>query len=271
MVPLMATLMHTFDTPEAMSVEVTVEFGGARIIAGDRTTTVVEVRPASEGRKADVEAAERTRVQFAGGRLEVRAPKARGLGRFVRPGAIDVVIHLPYGSHVRADTSYGDFDAEGRLGECILKTSYGTLQVEDVATATLHATAGNITAGRVARVAEISCSSGDIRIGETNGPANLKASAGGIRVERAGESITARTAYGAIQVAHAARGQLDLTASYGDVEVGVAGGIATFLELRSDHGRVHNELDRTDDPGDPAGFLKVRAVTGYGDIRVRRA
>jgi Putative adhesin len=267
----MPSPMHTFDTPEAISVDLNVEFGGARIIARDRKTTVVEVRPMSEGRRADIEAAKQTRVRYAGGRLEVGAPKPRGLSLFGRPGAVDVVVQLPSGSHVRGNTGYGDFDAEGRLGDCFLKTSYGTLHVEDVGALTLQTSAGDITAGRVAGGAEIRSSSGDIRIGETSALANLKTSAGDIRVESAGESINARTAYGAIRVGHALRGQLDLAASYGDVEVGVAEGTATFLELRSNHGRVRNELDLVDEAPEPGEFLKVHAETGYGDIRIRRA
>lgn len=267
----MAAPIFTFDTPEAISVELSVEFGGARIYAGDRQTTVVEIRPASDSRKADIEAAAATRVHFAGGRLEVRAPKARGLGLFGKPGAIEVIIQLPSGSQLHGSSSYGDIDAEGRLGDCFLKTSYGTLRVEAAGALTLHTSAGNITAGRIAGPAELITSWGDLRIGETSGLATLKTSGGDIRVERAGEGITARTAYGAIQVARAVRGQLDLTTSYGDVEVGVADGTATFLELKSAHGGVRNQLDRVDDAPPPEEFLKVRAVTNYGDIKILRA
>jgi DUF4097 and DUF4098 domain-containing protein YvlB len=263
--------MFTFETPEAISVELSVEFGGARIYAGDRQKTVVEIRPASDSRKADVEAAAATRVQFAGDRLEVRAPKPRGLGLFGKPGAIEVIIQLPSGSQVHGTSAYGDFDAEGRLGDCFLKTSYGTLRIEAAGALTLHTSAGNIAAGRVTGTAELSTSWGDLRIGETSAPATLKTSGGDIRVERAGEGISARTAYGAIQVARAVRGQLDLTTSYGDVEVGVADGTATFLELRSNHGGVRNQLDRVDDAPPPEEFLKVRAQTNYGDIKVFRA
>lgn len=263
--------MHTFETPEAISVDLNVEFGDARIIASNRNTTVVDVRPMSDSRRADVEAAEQTRVQFVGGRLEIRAPKPRHRGLFGKPGAIDVVIQLPSGSHVQGNGAYGDFDTEGRLGDCFFKTSYGTLQVQDAGALTLQTSAGNITAGRVAGVAEVSSSSGDLRIGETGAQANLKTSAGDIRVERALDGMNARTAYGEIRVAHAVRGQLDLTTSYGDVEVGVAEGTATLLELRSKHGVVRNELVRVDDPAEPGEFLKVSAVTGYGDIRIRRA
>ena len=268
---MIAAPLYTFDSAEAISIDLELEYGGVRIIAADRKTTIVEVRPASEGRRADLEAAERTRVQFAGGRLEVRAPKARGLSRFIRPAGIEVVMQVPNGSHVRGHCAYLDFDAEGRLGDCFVKTSYGTLRVEEAAALTLQTSAGNITAGRSTGPAEISSSSGDLRLGAAGATATLKTSSGDIRVERADESINARTAYGAIHVAHAVRGQLDLTTSYGDIEVGVVEGTATFLELTSDHGRVRNELDRVDDAREPAEFLKVRARVGYGDIWIRRS
>ncbi|MDQ6709020.1 MAG: DUF4097 domain-containing protein [Candidatus Dormibacteraeota bacterium] len=261
----------TFETPAAISIDFDVEVGNVRVIAGDRETTVVEVRPARNGRRGDVEAAERTRVQFADGRLEVRAPRSRHLGLIGRPGAIDLVVQVPRGSHLRGNSSYGDIDTEGQLGDCFLKTSYGTLQVQDVGALTLETSGGNITAGRVAGVAELSTSSGDVRIEETSAPANLKTSAGDVRVERAGDAIHARTAYGGVRVGRAVRGQLDLTTSYGDVDVGVADGTATFLEVRSNHGRVRNELVQADDPPESRESLKVRAQTGYGDIRIRRA
>jgi hypothetical protein len=267
----MPSPLYTYDTPEAIAVDLDVEYGGVRLMAGDRTTTVVEVRPAREGRKADIDAAEQTRVNFGGGRLEVRAPKRRGLGLLGRPGAVDVLVQLPSGSHVQGSTAYGDFEAEGRLGDCSFKSSYGTLHVDDAGSLTLQASAGDIAAGRVTGVAELRSSSGDIRIGEAAGPATLKTSAGDIRVDTASASINARTAYGAIRINAAVRGDMDLSASYGDIEVGVADGTATFLELKSDHGRVRNELEPVADPAGPGEFLKVRAHVGYGDIRIRRA
>ncbi len=262
---------HTFETPEAIAIDLSVEFGNTRIVGADRITTVVEVRPARDGRRVDIEAAEQTRVHFADGRLEIRAPKPRHLGLIGRPGAIDLILQVPTGSHVRVNCAYGDIDTEGRLGDCSFKTSYGTLQVRDAGALTMETSAGNITAGRVAGVAEITTSAGDIRVEETGGAANLKTSAGDVRVERAGDAIQARTAYGGIRVARAVRGQLDLTTSYGDVEVGVANGTATLLDVRSNHGRVRNELIQVDAAPESGESLKLRAQTGYGDIRIRRA
>jgi len=58
--------MPTFDTPEPISVTVEIGVGDIRIVASDRTDTVVEVRPSDEAKKSDVTAAEQTRVEYAG-------------------------------------------------------------------------------------------------------------------------------------------------------------------------------------------------------------
>jgi hypothetical protein len=54
--------MPTFDTPQPISVTVELGVGDLRIVASDRTDTMVEVRPSDPAKKADVTAAEQTRV-----------------------------------------------------------------------------------------------------------------------------------------------------------------------------------------------------------------
>ena len=63
--------MPTFDTPEPISVTLEVGVGDIRIVASDRTDTIVDVRPSDPAKKSDVTAAELTRVEFADGRLIV--------------------------------------------------------------------------------------------------------------------------------------------------------------------------------------------------------
>ena len=67
--------MPTYDTPEPISVSLELGVGDIRITASDRTDTVVDVRPSDPASEADVTAAEQTRVEFADGRLSIKAPK----------------------------------------------------------------------------------------------------------------------------------------------------------------------------------------------------
>ena len=69
--------------PEPISVTLEVGVGDIRIVASDRTDTIVDVRPSDPAKKSDVTAAELTRVEYADGRLLVEAPE--GLAAVVLP------------------------------------------------------------------------------------------------------------------------------------------------------------------------------------------
>ena len=55
--------MPTFDTPEPISATIHGATGRIRIDAGDRTDTVVDVRPSDESSEVDVQAATQTQVE----------------------------------------------------------------------------------------------------------------------------------------------------------------------------------------------------------------
>src|SRR2546430_2533738 len=109
--------MPTFDTPEPISAVIDLVVGDARITASDRGDTVVEIRPSDASHDQDVRAAEQTRVEYAAGRLLVRAPRQRSLSIFGKPGSIDVTIDLPAGPPLH------------RAGSASLKTSFGEIEV----------------------------------------------------------------------------------------------------------------------------------------------
>ena len=72
--------------------------GDLRIVASDRTDTMVEVRPSDAAKKADMTAAEQTRVEYAGGRLLIKAPKSWRQYTFRGGGeSVDVQVELPAG------------------------------------------------------------------------------------------------------------------------------------------------------------------------------
>jgi len=67
--------MFTFDTPQLISVTFDLGVSDLRITATDRADTVVEVRPSDPDKPTDVTAAEQTRVEYADGVLQIKAPK----------------------------------------------------------------------------------------------------------------------------------------------------------------------------------------------------
>ncbi|MEU6984665.1 DUF4097 family beta strand repeat-containing protein [Streptomyces sp. NPDC046324] len=278
--------MPTFETPEPLSATVEIEIGRARIVAGKRTDTVVEVVPSDPGDKLDIQAAAETKVTCAGGKLLVKGPKKRSL--FGKVGAVDVTVELPAGSELTGSTGLGELIGEGRFGDCRLTTAAGDIQLEEAAAVRLKTSHGDILVDRTTGEAEIQ-GSGRVRVGRIDGAATIKnlngettigevggelrvnSSNGPIGVARARSSVTAKTASGAIRLDEVVRGQITLDSAAGGLEVGIAEGTAAWLDVRSKAGRVRNELGAAEGPGQSDETVEVRGRTSVGDIIIRRA
>ncbi|MFI7645565.1 DUF4097 family beta strand repeat-containing protein [Micromonospora sp. NPDC049460] len=280
--------MPTFDTPAPISATVDMVVGDARITATDRTDTVVDVRPSNAAADADVRAAEQTRVEYADGRLLVRAPRQRGFGLVGKPGSIDVTITLPAGSHLHGNASAGAFHGTGRLGNCRIRIAAGDIELDRTADADLDTSAGGVRVEHVAGQARISTGSGRIRVqevegdavvknsngeswlGTVTGEARVKAANGDIAVDRAHASVTATTANGDVRIGEVSAGTVSVRTASGGLDIGVRSGTAALLDLHTQFGRVDNHLEAYEPPGEPESAVRVTARTSFGDIVIHR-
>jgi DUF4097 and DUF4098 domain-containing protein YvlB len=280
--------MPTFDTPEPIHATLDVVSGYVRISAGDRSDTVVDVRPNDELNPGDVQAAEQTKIEYANGHLLIRTPRNKIRSLLSRTPMVDVSVELPSDSRIDAK-GWADIRSEGRLGESVFDNAAGSVRLDETGRLKLHAAAGDVSVGRSAGHTEVTTSSGKIRIGEVDGPAQVKTSNGDITVgevtgdvrlktangditvDRAGADVEARTAYGSVRVGEVRRGSVVLETRFGEVELGVGEGTAAWLDVNSTHGRVHSSLEASDGPAQSDQTVEVRARTGYGDILIRRS
>lgn len=282
--------MPIFTTPEPISATIELSVGDVQIIASDRTDTVVEVRPSDESDESDVDAAQKTRVEYANGTLTIRGPKARMLDFSKKTRSVDVLIELPTGSHVHADLSVADLRGAGTLGQCRLKTSVGHFHLDGTGPLRLDTTGGDITVETVAGSAEVSTSTGRVHIGEIDGSAVIKNSNGNtdigtvtgelrvrsangdISIDRADAMVDAKTSNGTIRIGQVTRDTVTLHTSTGHLEIGVAAGTAAWLDLNTSYGRVDNRLEGLGQaPKESEQSVEVRAHTSFGDITVRRS
>jgi DUF4097 and DUF4098 domain-containing protein YvlB len=281
--------MPTFATLEPISVTLSLGFvvANVQVTAEDRDDTTVEVRPVDDSSKADLKAAEQTRIEYADGSLLVRAPKLGML--FVRTGAIDVTIMMPAGSRVQGDTGMGELRCDGPIGECRFKTGYGDIRLDRAASVNLRSGSGAVTVDRIDGGAEVTASNGAVNIREIDGPATVKnsngpswigevtgdlrvhASNGDVTVDHAHADVTAKTANGSLRVGEVVRGSVTLETAAGSVEVGVRSGSAAWLDLDTRFGRVRNELAVTAAPEGTHEAVQIRARTHIGDILIRRS
>ena len=283
--------MPVFDTPEPISVTVELGVGDIRIVATDRTDTIVEVRPSDGAKKADVTAAQQTRVEYDSGRLLVKAPK--GWKRYTPLGggeSIAVQIDLPAGSHVRAAAGVSAFHATGRLGECHVRTGVGEIHVDQAGDPVeLKTGAGDITVGRAMGHADVKTGSGAVRIatiegtgvvknangdtwiGEVTGDLRVHSANGKILVDQAHTAVAARTANGDVRLGEVRRGAALAETAFGKVEIGIGDGVTAWLDLHTRFGNVHSDLDAAERPGTGEDAVEVRARSAFGDITVRHA
>jgi len=282
--------MPTFDTPEPISVTVELGVGDLRIVASDRTDTMVEVRPSDAAKKADVTAAEQTRVEYAGGRLLIKAPKSwrqftwRGGGE-----SIDVQVELPAGSHLRGETGVAALRCQGRLGECRYKTGVGDIQLDQAGAVQLRTGVGDLTVEQADGDAELTTGSGSVRIdhidgaavvknsngdtwiGEVTGNLQVNAANGRISVDRARETVAAKSANGDVRLGEVAHGAVLAQTAFGKVEIGIRDGVAAWLDLNTRFGNVQNDLEASGPPQPGEDPVDIRARTSWGDIIVRRS
>ncbi len=280
--------MPTYETPGPISATIDLGLGDVRISAGERPDTTVTVEPNDASNDEDRKAAELTRVEYADGRLLVKAPKLRSWHSRRTGGSIGVTIALPAGSDIRATAGVADIRCDGPLGQCVIKAGVGRIQVDGAQTLTVKTAAGDVSVDRVIGHAEVSIGSGDVRMRELDSTAVIKNSSGDawigmvagdlrisgasgdIAVDVAQSTVSAKTARGDVRLGEIVRGSAVLETHLGDLEVGIREGTAAWLDVRAGTGNVHNALAAVDGPEPSAESVEVRARTTVGNVVIRR-
>lgn len=279
--------MPTYPTPGPISVRIDLPLGDARIIASDRDTTVVDVLGDGDA----------IRTELSGTRLTVSTTAdrggllSRGLGLvgLGRGADATVTVEVPTGSDLLATIGHGSLSTRGRLGTCQVRSDYGDVHLDEVGPVEVHARHAEISIEHATADLAITTSSGDVRVGvvegnavitdndsdialaDARGPLQLRGSHGEMAVERLCADLTARNAYGGVRIAELVEGTCDIATTYGDVEIGIAEGTATWLDVRSDTGAVRNQLDEHAGPNGFEHTAEVHAHTRDGEVLIRRA
>lgn len=280
--------MPTFTTPQPISASIEVTVGDIRVTAGERTDTVVEVRPSDPRQDQDVRAAQQTRIDFTAGRLVVTTSRLRGLGLFGKVGSVDIDVELPSDSDLQVDAQIAAVRCAGRLRDCRVKTATGDIQLgsgarlelttgsggvaaEEAASVDVTTGSGKVRLGLVHGAAVVKNSNGSTWLGEVVGDARVRSANGDITVEHAHTGLTATTANGDLYVGSVDAGSVSLKTSCGRVEVGLPAGTAARLDVHTSFGSLRNLLHSVAGPEPTDRTVELHARTDYGDIVVRRA
>ena len=285
--------MQTFETPEPIAVTLELGVGDVRIAATDRADTTVDVRPSDPSNRSDVLAAEQTRVEYANGRLLIRAPKGwRQWSPWGPRGgheSIEVEIGVPIGSSLSGQVGVGAVRCTGRIGGCRFRTGVGDIRIEEAGQVGLKSGAGDVVLDRIEGTAEVTTGSGsvgiasadgrlivkngngDTWIGEVTGEARVNAANGRISIDRAHVGVVAKTANGDVRLGQVERGAVVAQSAFGSVEVGVRDRVPAWLDLDTKFGTVQNDLDAADRPQPSEDAVEVHAQTSMGNITIHRS
>ena len=247
--------MPTFATPGPIAATVQVAGAQVRVTASDRTDTVVLVEPIDEASRSDVKVADKTKVDFADGRLSVKTTASGD-----KNGSVAITIDLPAGSSLVAYLAHSSVHADGSFGECELHMASGRVQLDRIDALQANISAGEVAIGHIAGRANIDGGAFEVRIGEVEGTVGLTSSggqawighasadldlssgSGGFDIDRADGSVTAKTASGAIRIGRMTHGQAKLMNGSGNIEVGISEGAAASVDVDSERGSVRNSV-----------------------------
>ena len=281
--------MPTFDTPKPISATIDLGLGDVRITAGDRATTVVDVRPSDPSNDEDTRAAERDPDRLRGRAAADQGAEAALSGcpaatadRSTSPSSCPPARTSAAARRPRTSA------ATGALGTCRIKIGLGDIEVEQAATCTSRA--GPATSPSTTRPAPPS--SRRIRrgarararrrrrdqelqrrhVGRRGRPATCASTP-----PTAASPSTSPTRTSSPRPPTATSGWARSSAArsrsrphIGDLEVGIREGTAAWLDVSARAGKVHNALTAADAPGPPTERVEVRARTSVGDVVIRR-
>ena len=275
--------MPTFTTPAPIAATIEVAGAQVRITATDRTDTVVLVEPIDAASRKDVKVAEKTTVEFAGGRLAVKTTVSGD-----KAGSVAITIELPTGSSLATYLAHSEVHADGSFGGCELHLASGRVQVDRVDALRADIASGEVAIGHVAGRADIDGGAFGMRIGEVEGAVALSNSGGrtwigrafgdvelssascDFDIDRADGNVTATTASGAIRIGRMAHGQAKLMNGSGNIEVGISETAAAHVDVVSERASVRDTVSPGGNPEPSDGTVSVHARTRHGDIVVHR-
>jgi len=274
----------TFSTPGPITTTVSTAGARVRLVAGDRSDTVVQVEPVDSTSEFDVSVAENTTVTLSGNALSIKTTKSGDRG-----GSVAITVELPAESRLVLQATWTNVRSDGPLGDCELNVSSGGgIQLDRVGALRVNLAAGDVTVGHVAGTADIQTRSatgvrlgevggtvrymgttGELWVGHARSDVDVSSAGGSIEVDRAEGSVTAEADRCPIRVGWMARGRAELVNGSGGIEVGISEGVAVSVDAKSTKGEVRDSVSQ-DGSAATGERVQVHARTRLDDIVIHR-
>jgi DUF4097 and DUF4098 domain-containing protein YvlB len=275
---------RTFDSLRQVHVVVENEVGLVAISARAGNAARVTLEADTPGAEDLVEKAI-VECRPSGGRdiVFVKIPRVHGM-KFIRRNGVTVRVEVPPASDVHVSTGSAHVELNGSLGETTIKTASGDITADEVQDLRAKTASGDIEVGTVRRELRMHTAAGDLRCVRVDGRASVSSTSGDAEVGSVGDGIDVRATSGEVRlgdvcgdttvvavsgdvhVLSLAEGSTHIRSVSGEVEVGIARGVALSVDAETMSGTVHSDIplnpDRGAAQGTPAVTLTVRSVSG---------
>lgn len=281
--------MHQFNVKGPVDLRLDLQAGRVRLIADSKDLATVELRPV----RGDAETQaliDRAEVSQSGDRITVSIPHERRLLGWLTGGeGIEAIIRLPARSAAQVRVGSASVDAIGVLGAVSIRAGSGAVRVEtageidiqagsgriDVAHAVdsclIRSGSGRIGVGTVDGDCRITSGSGSVTVGQVAGALSVNAASGAMDIEEASSDVDLMAASGAISVARTRGGRLRARTASGRIRIGVADGVAAWVDVNTISGHVQSELDAAEPPTPEAPRVELRLNTVSGSVQLHRS
>lgn len=269
----MASTHTTFPLTGPIDLVLRLGVGTVTVTAKDDLAEAA-VRLAPRGSSADL--LRRFSVEMDGSTLKVTGPRqgslADVLGGLRRERhAVDVEVDVPTATPVRIASASQEITVVGRVGDTDIATGSARLVVGEVeGDLRLRYGRAEATVGGVTGSVQLRAGAGTARFGEVGGAFECGFGTGELVLDVVRGSVRSRAGSGSVRVG-AAHGDVDLTFGSGPITVGLPEGVTAHVDVTSGSGQVHSELPVEQAPRTSDRSISVRARTGSGEVRLRRA
>ncbi|HEU4842247.1 MAG TPA: DUF4097 family beta strand repeat-containing protein [Ilumatobacteraceae bacterium] len=279
--------MFRFTTPVPPRLSIELRAGTVAVDTAEVAETTVELVPLDDSRSTK-EAIGAALVEQHGDDVVVHVPER--FGSFVgRAPNIAVRVAAPDDSALRVKTGSAAVTANGRYGTTKVDTGSGDVELGVITdSARVNSGSGDVRIERVDKDVAVKTGSGDVVLGTVAGEISFSSGSGDLELVAGGRALVAKTGSGNVVVGAAPadvrvttasgdiridaidEGEVRAKAASGDIQAGVRGGAAAWLDVRTVSGRVSSGLDARGEPEPGQRQVRLQLSTVSGDIDLAR-
>jgi hypothetical protein len=256
-------MQWTFPTSGHLRADLEMPSGRVEVALAPTDEVRVLLEPEGPMSERAMEQIEAAIVTCEDDHLVVKVEKRR-----LRDAALRLAVLIPDGSLLRCSTASADFTSKGPSAQLFVRTASGDVNVEGPSdTADIATASGDVRIDHILGEGHIRTASGDVAVVSVGGRAIVETASGDVVIGQASSDVKARTASGDVRIQQAVAGDVSINCASGDVTVGVAGGVGTWLDLITVSGDTKCTLP-AEGSGEDQAALRISCRTVSGDIRI---